>query len=206
MPTMPASPVATGRGMRIRLPCAGDRRLEGRARWPEIREARCDRCRRSASNGAECGDRRKAHGRPPAGCSLQRCPKSPPRGCRKATQGTPPGFPVGSQVSPRAGPAGPAGAGGKPAPGLPRGARVPVAPRSHPLAAGEKRRVGNGEPGMGLGAMYNSRSPALLSPPTGEEQPQMPRPEYAAAPHPDPLPAPIARSERSAMRGEREVA
>ena len=69
------------------------------------------------------------------------------------------------------------------------------------------RASASGNAGMGSrGAMYNSRSSALLSPPTGEEQPQMPRPEYAAAPHPDPLPAPIARSERSAMRGEREVA
>ena len=42
-------------------------------------------------------DRREAHGNralgssDPAGCSLQRCPKSPSRGCRKATQGTPQG-------------------------------------------------------------------------------------------------------------------
>ena len=30
-----------------------------RAGWLEIREARCDRCRRGASNGAACGDRRR---------------------------------------------------------------------------------------------------------------------------------------------------
>ena len=83
-----------------------DRRLEG---WPscwraQIQEARCDRCRRSASNGR--GVRRPPRGTWPAGrsqeqatgCSLQRCPKSPSRGRRKAAQGTPQKVPEGPRT------------------------------------------------------------------------------------------------------------
>ena len=90
-----ASPVATGRGMRIRLPCAGDRRLEGERDGSKSGRPAATVAVEAPAMAAECGDRREAHGplaahpSEPAGCSLQRCPKSPQRGCRKATQGTP---------------------------------------------------------------------------------------------------------------------
>jgi hypothetical protein len=61
--------------------------------------------------------------------------KSPSRGCRKATPGVPRRAPGGFARSLEAGPAGSAGAGGKPAPGLPRGTRVPVAPFARPQPA-----------------------------------------------------------------------
>jgi hypothetical protein len=47
------------------LPCARDRRLEGKLGWLEIQEARCNRFRQSVSNGAEPATTQKAQGRPP---------------------------------------------------------------------------------------------------------------------------------------------
>ena len=100
----------------------------------EIQEARCDRCRRSASNGR--GVRRPPKGTWPARRSQERAPAAACSGAqnrRHAGAARRPRGPLqgprGPPRGPQAGPAGSAGAGGQPAPGSPRGARVPVAPR-----------------------------------------------------------------------------
>jgi len=90
-------PVATGREMRIRPSRAGGRRLEGGLGWAEIQEARCARCRQSASNGAEAATAERhvapdyngvrPAGSDPGGRSCSAGHKSPQRGCRKATRG-----------------------------------------------------------------------------------------------------------------------
>jgi hypothetical protein len=77
--------------MRIRPSRASDRRLEGRLGWLELQEARCNRFRRSTSNGRRAGDCPKGS-RPTVKLSLgERDAKAcsgtqiAARGCRKAT-------------------------------------------------------------------------------------------------------------------------
>ena len=124
-----------------------DRRLEGERNGSRSRRPDCDRCRRSPSNGVECGDRPPgAHGRQGARSANQPAADSQRDANRRtrAPQGGP-GDPQGSQGLRKE----PRGRSGrvcrgrrKPAPGLPRGTRVPVAPRATPPgAARDGRRV-----------------------------------------------------------------
>ena len=114
-----------------------DRRLEGERNGSRSRRPDCDRCRRSPSNGVECGDRPSgAHGRQGARRAdhrLQICSGTQiaARGRRKAAQGTP----RGSQEAPQ-------GASRQARPGLPGpednrppGCREAPAYPSHPRAA-----------------------------------------------------------------------
>ena len=100
---------------------------------PNIQEARCDRCRRSASNGR--GVRRPPKGTWPAPRSQEQAPAAACSGAqnrRHAGAERRPGDPGKGSRKPDGAsreassqrPSGPAGTG----PGSPRGARVPVAP------------------------------------------------------------------------------
>ena len=135
---------ATGRGWAH--PSSWQRAAPGRrAEWLEIQEARCNRFRRSASNGAEPATALAAQGaiarsgnwsQPEAkACTGTQIAA---RGCRKATQGPEQGLREPDGVPREAQPAPPGRV--VPAQGCRRGTRVPVAPAGTSLRGG--RRVG----------------------------------------------------------------
>ncbi len=139
-----------------------------RARWLEIREACCDRCRRSASNG--CGVRRPPRGTWPASRSSERASRLqlaavPKIAATRVPQGDP-GDPKGpGGPSPRALEQARPGLLG-PEDNRPSGRREAPAYPSR-LAPPPAARERNGVWGMGsLGAMYKRRWRALLSLPT----------------------------------------
>ena len=118
-----------------------------RADGSKIREARCDRCRRSASNG--CGVRRPPRGTWPAPCSQDQpaaaCSGAQNRrhaGAARQPRG-PLRVPGGPQVGPQQARPGLLGPEVNRPPGRREAPAYPSAPRAPPpgLAAGKKRRV-----------------------------------------------------------------
>ena len=146
MPTLPASLLATGRGWAhspSHVAATGAWKESGMARGPggptatvAVEASAMGWSAATAPQGHMAGKVRK---RKPAGCRFAAGRKSPHAGAARRPRG-PARVPGGSARSLEAGPAGSAGAGGQPAPGLPRGTRVPVAPLRY-APRGDGRRV-----------------------------------------------------------------
>ena len=138
MPTLPASLLATGRGWAhspSHVAAIGAWKESGMARGPGGPTATVAVEAPAMARSAATAPQGHMAGKVLEGADhrlqIRSGTQIAARGRRKAAQGT-----RGSQEAPtrslEAGPAGSAGAGGKPAPGLPRGTRVPVAPSRTP--------------------------------------------------------------------------